>query len=493
MRYDLQHVPAPPQPNTATALLSLYTSTLNIDKNNIAPRLGRGLADSRARRLYERAMACLSGRPLIARITLSGSKTASSSKHLQDAVQPGARQPSKLRANIPECIFHSTGASCGSALRGREHSHGRYSRGHVARASTAVHGMVPDFVNPDAHEGEITIERQLPGRMSVSATYLVTRGLHLPASYDANVAPATNTATYDVLSAATSTGAPTLLTTSVPFYTARIDPSSGLILAQYSNINSWYNGLVLTLRKPMSHDLELLFNYTYSHALDNGQTAGTNGTFFGTDGVLNPYNLNEDYASSDLDQRQRFVGSIVWQPTYAKDVSSTLVRQLADGWIASAIITSATGEPYAANIGTSVITPPNGSGGTLFPVTSDGGLTGAEVSTFASATGGRASWLQRNPYNLPRFTTVDLRLGRGFAIHEKYRFDFSADAFNLFNSTIVQAVNTTAYTYSGPGVGACTGHTNGCLVPSASFASRTTTSGSLSGARQMQINAKFSF
>ena len=40
VRYDLQHVPAPPQPNTTTPLLSLYTSTLNIDKNNIAPRLG---------------------------------------------------------------------------------------------------------------------------------------------------------------------------------------------------------------------------------------------------------------------------------------------------------------------------------------------------------------------------------------------------------------------------------------------------------------------
>jgi len=40
LRYDLQHVPAPPKPNTASPLLTLYTSTLNIDKNNFAPRLG---------------------------------------------------------------------------------------------------------------------------------------------------------------------------------------------------------------------------------------------------------------------------------------------------------------------------------------------------------------------------------------------------------------------------------------------------------------------
>jgi len=40
VRYDLQHVPAAPKPNTASPPLTLYTATLNNDKNNIAPRLG---------------------------------------------------------------------------------------------------------------------------------------------------------------------------------------------------------------------------------------------------------------------------------------------------------------------------------------------------------------------------------------------------------------------------------------------------------------------
>jgi len=42
--------------------------------------------------------------------------------------------------------------------------------------------------------------------MSVSATYLLTRGLHLPASYDANVDPTTAVkATYDVLNSSGAT------------------------------------------------------------------------------------------------------------------------------------------------------------------------------------------------------------------------------------------------------------------------------------------------
>ena len=65
--------------------------------------------------------------------------------------------------------------------------------------------MNPDFVNPAAHEGELTIERTLPGKMTVSASYLLTRGLHLPSSYDANVSPSNGaTKTYDIVSSATT-------------------------------------------------------------------------------------------------------------------------------------------------------------------------------------------------------------------------------------------------------------------------------------------------
>src|SRR5207253_10763797 len=40
VRYDLQLIPQPPKPNTTTPLTTYYTSTINIDKNNFAPRLG---------------------------------------------------------------------------------------------------------------------------------------------------------------------------------------------------------------------------------------------------------------------------------------------------------------------------------------------------------------------------------------------------------------------------------------------------------------------
>jgi hypothetical protein len=489
VRYDLQHVPAPPKPNTATPLLTLYTSTLNIDSNNFAPRLGvawqlspktvvrggYGIFYGKTSNSTYYALRVENG---VYQQTFSGCNPTSSNPLLV-ACAP----------NFPNTFFTPPGPAQAAPFAGALTPTVGIPGGTLPASSAAAHGMTPNFVNPVAHEVEIAVERQLPGDMAVSATYLLTRGLHLPASYDANLSAPTTTRTYDVLNG--SAGA-TVLQPTVPFFTTanRID-NTGIILNQYSNVNSWYNGLILTLRKPMKHDLEVVLNYTYSKSLDDGETTGTNGTFFGTDGVLNPYNLKEDYSVSDLDQRQRFVGTLVWQPTYFKDSSNRAAKGALSGWIVSAILVSGTGQPYTALISTFT---PSGA--------PDGGMTGGAVSTFASSSGSRASWLGRNSFTLPTTTGIDMRIGRSFAIKEKYQFSFSADAFNLFNSNIVQAANTTAYSYSAPAAPsikvpnpACpiATHTNACLVPNASFRSPTTTSGTLYGARQMQINARFEF
>ena len=152
--------------------------------------------------------------------------------------------------------------------------------------------MAKDFVNPLVHEGDLTIERQLPGNMSISAAWLFSRGLHLPVFLDGNLGPTTATHTYQILN---SSGA-SIGTDTEPWYTAanRINPTTGILLLGESVINSWYNAGVVTFRKPMSHGLELLFNYTYSKSIDDGAVAGANGTFFGTDPPVDPLNQKRE-------------------------------------------------------------------------------------------------------------------------------------------------------------------------------------------------------
>ncbi len=164
--------------------------------------------------------------------------------------------------------------------------------------------MDPNFVNPLVHEGEVTVERQLQGGFGASIGYVVSRGLHLPMFVDANLAPSTTTKNYDILGA----GNATTQTFTAPFYTQRVDPT-GEVFVGYSDVNSWYNSMVITVRRPMRHGLEFTANYTLSKAFDGGQVIGSNGTFNGTDIPFDPKNRKLEYALSDLDQRHRFVAN----------------------------------------------------------------------------------------------------------------------------------------------------------------------------------------
>ena len=127
-----------------------------------------------------------------------------------------------------------------------------------------------------------------------------------------------------------------------------------------------------------------------------------------------PINVQGDYSYSDLDQRHRFVGSVVWQPMYAQNMSSEFAKQLLDGWDVwhsdrrhrSAL----SGVPRHLRLRHGGI---------------DGGLTGGEVSTFASAVGGTSILAGRaTAITCLTWSNIDFRFGRGFTIHEKYRLDF---------------------------------------------------------------------
>ncbi len=345
----------------------------------------------------------------------------------------------------------------------------------LSAATATTRGQVPDFVNPLVHEGEFNIEHAIPGNMTVSASYVFSRALHLPMFIDTNLQPASTTKSYDI----TSVSGATQSTVAEPLYTTRIDPT-GSILTGYSDVNSWYNSFVLTLHRAMSHGLEFTTNYTLSKATDGGQVPGQFGTFNGTDSAFDPKNRKLEYALSDLDQRHRFVASVVWVPTYARKISNKPARLILDGFAFSTIFSASTGQPVTGTI--------NGfpSGGP------DGGLTGGLVNNSGTGTGGRAPGI-RNAFTGPGFKDLDFRISREFAIRERLRLLLVGEAFNLFNFTNIYTVNTTEYNYSAAGSGVCAGHANGCLVANPAFFAPLTSNNNLSGARQLQISGRITF
>jgi hypothetical protein len=468
VRYDLQWVPQPAQPNTSTPLTTEFTSKINIDKNNFAPRIG--IAWSVTPRTVVRVG-----------YGIFYAKTTNSTFYAT-RVENGVIQqtfncsPATCPAlKFPNLIFTPPGgtptAPFNGALTPLVVPFAPPSGTQTAR------GQVQDWVNPLAHEGEVSVERQLPLNMSVSGSYVVSRVLRLPMFYDSNIAPSTTTRSYDV----TDLGGATQSTFTVPFYTSRLN-ATGPILTGASDVNSWYNSFVLTFRKRMTGSgFEYTANYTLAKATDGGQVPGQFGTFNGTDSPIDPYNRKLEYARSDLDQRQRFTGVVVWIPPYAKALQNRAARLLLDGYALSTIVVMASGQPVTGTI----------SGNPAGAIA--GGPTGGTVNNSGTALGGRPPELPRNFYTGPGSVNVDLRLGREFKVTERLRVSLVGEAFNVFNFSNVYAVSTQQFTYTGPGAGVCTGHTNGCLVPTPTFFAPTATNNNLVGARQLQLSGRISF
>ena len=463
LRYDVFTVPQPPMPNTVSPLATLYTSTINIPKDQFAPRFGAALQIT-PKTVLRTGYGIFYG------------KTTNTTYYATRAENGVIQQTFNCTPatcptlSFPNVIWTPPGPPMAAPFAGALTPQAvTFNPPALTQTSR---GQAPDWVNPRAHEGEVTLERQLPGGLAASAAYVVSRGLHLPIFVDANLAAPTTTKTYDILN---STGG-TAQAYTVPFYTSRIDTNTGGIFVGYTDVNSWYNSMVLSLRRPMRHGLEFTINYTLSKAYDGGQVAGSNGTFNGTDYPIDPRNRKLEYAASDLDQRQRFVANAVWMPTFK--ASSKPVSLIVNGWALASIVTMSTGQPVNPMIS-----------GAPSPL--DGGVTGGV--SYAGPTQGRAGWLSRNAYRLPSFYNVDFRLGRQFAFTERLKLSLIGEAFNMFNHTNISSVNSTAFFYAAPGSGQCAGHSNACFYPNTAFLAPTATSNLMWGARQLQISGRISF
>jgi len=475
VRYEIQNVPSSPHPNTNTPLLAALTTHINTDSNNFGPRIGI------AWQPFQKTVVRL-GYGMFYADTTDSTFYALRVENGIYQQQFNCPPASTCAPTFPNLIFTPPGAAPAAPFPGA--STPQVINTNPPLGVLATHGLASDFVNPLVHEGELTIERELPGSLSLSAAYVFSRALHLPVFVDANLAPPTTTESYAILNASGALAQ----TITVPFYTRRLDPQTGIIATGYSVVNAWYNGLLVTLRRPLSHGLEILANYTFSKSIDDGAVQGNVGTFSGTDVILNPENIKQENALSELNQTQRFTGSIVWDPF--RNFQSNPARWLLKGFLFSTVITEASGQPVQANISGF---PSNGV---------DGGVTGGEINNSAAAAGGRAPQFGRNVFIGPGLHNVDFRVMREFAVRERLRLQFLAEAFNVFNETNLNlsgATATTAFNYVGVGGKGCPASAytglNGCLAPSPTFMapSSGTSTNMLYGPRQLQFSAKIVF
>jgi hypothetical protein len=330
----------------------------------------------------------------------------------------------------------------------------------VAGSKPSINYLSPGLERPQIYEGELTVDRALGGDITVSASYLYSRGTHLPLFYDANLPAASAQVTYVLDGKNVGT---------YPFYRGtRPDPNIGAAIELLDVVKSQYNAMVLQFNKRYTHGLLFNANYTLSKAKDSGQNSTT---FFGS--FPNSYdenNPNLDYGTSDFDRRHRLVTSAHYAPDYLYGVQVGVIGTFESGLPISGTIS---GNPPAAASAVSGGT--NGSGGSF-----------------------RAPFDERNAFRQPGRKTIDLRVSKVFNVGGTRKIEALAEAFNLFNWTNFTSVTATKYTVTSSSFDPTANLVTINVTPSISattgqpiFLVPTSASNTLYGARDAQIGLRF--
>jgi len=243
------------------------------------------------------------------------------------------------------------------------------------------------------------------------------------------------------------------------------------------DVNASYDAGVFSANYRMTHGIQFGANYTWSHAID---TASYEVGYQQTD----PGNQLLDRGNSDFDIRQNFVLYSLWQiPAFRgrHDFAGSALG----GWTISGIMSKHTGFPYSALIGT--CNPSNDRNGDgycpdepfayfggvtadpskqqwqngVFPTCTSisGNVTLASCPDFDVATRGPGCRC-RNIFSGPGYTSIDMTLGKEFALPHKAflgegsKLAIRANFFNVFNilnlSPLIPATAQTDIINNGP-------------------------------------------
>jgi hypothetical protein len=503
-RYDFQLTPAPESPNTSSTLAAKYNTTIKNVADRVQPRIG------------------FSWSPYVGTVVRGGygifSGLNQGSTYYAMRVENGVYQVNEnfsgcgssctaaAALTFPNVPYGVPGPNLSTAIHPTGGATPTVSNVAATSASISFHGLSPDFVPPLVHEFDFAVEQALPGKMSLSLGYVGSRGLHLPVYMDANLVgqKASGQRSFNITN---PDGTVSIKT--VPYYLAtdRVNPALTSINAGFSVANSWYHGMAVTLRRPFDHGFELLANYTWSKALDDDMVSGAYGTFFGGNPVLDPNNLKGEYGRSDVDMRNRFVGTVVWKPQIMP--GNVWMKHGLNAFTFSGTATESTGFPIVASMSGTIKPLWMTTGLPTSATGADGNIYGGSMSSSSgAATTGRPPQIQRNSLPGPGVRNIDFRLTREVPIHNGLHMEFIGEAFNLMNHTIISSVNSTYSTYTAPtaSTGSCPvvtvpsgSYFGGCITPysassaSSAFGTTSGTNSTLYGPRQIQVSAKLVF
>jgi hypothetical protein len=309
-----------------------------------------------------------------------------------------------------------------------------------------------NFKNPQVHEFDLAIQRELLRNTIFQVSYMGALSRELPNAVNINLNPNANTNnTVGACSSTVTTGCPngvvqSVITVSdanglgpiangtvftVPTYTNTLNSNFGAVNELFSNINASYHALVAEIENKTSKHIQYDVNYTWSHALDYNQNESTTTL---SSGWFDPYNIDGykkggNYGNSQFNVPNRLVA---WAILNSPDLKrNDWVKWVANDWSLNPVFQGQNGLPYSATIG---------SGYPSYSAYSSS-WNGAGTNYWIPAIG-------HNTFRQSKTLVFDMRLEKQFplkAYGKPYNVQLMGEFFNMANHPNVTGVSNTAY------------------------------------------------
>jgi len=263
-----------------------------------------------------------------------------------------------------------------------------------------IYATDPNMLCPRTYQENLAIEQSLGASQTLSITYVGAQGRHLLRSEEYNV-PNSNF----------GTGA----------------------IVTLSDASSSYNALQLQFKRRMSHGLQALASYTWSHSIDNASTDAS------TYNASSLYNPRLDRGSSDFDIRNAFTAAINYDiPGPRREgVAAVLLRS----WAVDTYFVAYSAMPVDL-VGAIDFTPPYismfrpdivpGEPFYLYGSQYPGGKA-FNPAAFTPAPTGEQGDLGRNVLRGFGIWQQDFAVRRQFRFTERVGLQFRAEMFNIYN------------------------------------------------------------